>query len=111
MSAPILASKIRHRLVLQKPVYSRDELGSTMVSWQNVVSLWASIDPIRGGERFENQKVETRQNFKISTRYRADIVPNMRLRKASRLFLIRNIANIDEENHTLEMVCEEIINN
>lgn len=109
MSAPVSASAIRHRLVLQKAVYARDEIGGTVVMWQDAASLWGSIEPLRGEERFNNQKFEAHRFFKISTRFRADITTSARFRKGERQFLIRSVMNRDEENHTLEMVCEEIL--
>lgn len=109
MSAPVSASKLRHRLVLQKPVYARDEIGGTFVTWQNAASLWASIDPLRGDEKFNNQKLESRRFFKVFTRYRADIAPDLRFRKGTRTLLIRSVLNVDEENQTLEVICEEIL--
>lgn len=111
MSTPILASKIRHRLTLQKPIYSRDEIGGTMIAWHDVAAIWGSIEPLRGEERFQFQKMQTRQNFKISVRFRADIVPDLRLKKGNRLFLIRSISDIDEQNRMLVLFCEEINNN
>lgn len=111
MSNPVSASKIHHRLILQKPTYSRDEIGGTVTMWQDVASLWGSLQPLRGEEKFQFQKTQTHQSFKISVRFRADIVPNLRLRKGGRVFLIRSISNIEEQSHTLDMICEEIHNN
>lgn len=104
----ITASQLNQRLVLQKPVYSQDELGGAMVTWQDAATLWASVKPVRGGERFASQRIESRQLFKIIIRYRGDVLPSHRFRKDTRVFSVLSVENVDEAGHTLEIVAEEI---
>ncbi len=109
MSNPIEASKLKHRVVLQKPFYTRDEMGGTLTIWQDVATLWAAIMPLRGDEAFAVHKIQARKMVKVLLRYRADITPDLRLKKGAKLFHIRAVLNVKEENNTLELNCEEII--
>lgn len=109
MSEMITASALKHRIILQKPVYSRDEMGGTAIFWEDAATLWAAIEPLRATEPFLFQKDQPVVTHKITCRYRADIAPHLRLRKGGRIFQIKSVRNIAEEGHTLEVMCEERI--
>jgi SPP1 family predicted phage head-tail adaptor len=107
MSEMITASALKHRIILQKPVYSRDEMGGTATFWVDSATLWAAIEPMKSVESFEFQKDQFKRTHKITCRYRADIAPNLRFRKGGRVFHIKSVLDVNEEGHTLEAICEE----
>jgi len=45
--------ELRHRVVLQEEVVSPDGAGGQVRSWRDIVSLWASIEAVQGGEHLE----------------------------------------------------------
>lgn len=79
------AGKLRHRVVIQRPVETQNSTtGATTVTWQDVATVWAAIEPLSAREfiaaQAENSKVSTR----ITVRYRADLTHEMRLYHAAK---------------------------
>lgn len=108
MSTPVKASLLKHQIILQKPSYSRDAMGGAIVYWMDSKTLWAAIEPMRASENFEFHKEQFKRTHKITCRYHADIAPNLRFRKAGRIFHIKSVLDVNEEGHTLECLCEEV---
>ena len=108
MSEIISASELKHRIILQKPIYSCNEMGGTATLWSDSITLWAAIEPIKSVETFAFKKDQFKRTHKIICRYRGDIAPNLRFRKGTRIFHIKSVLDVNEEGHTLETLCEEI---
>ncbi len=108
MNKPISASRLNQRLVLQKPVYAQDELGGAMISWQDSDELWAEIVPAQGIERFKNQRIESRQQFRIFIRRFEGVKVSHRFRQGDRIFSILSVAEADSQNFGLEIMAEEL---
>lgn len=102
----VTASALDQRVILQQPDISYDEIGGQVVSWQDVATLWASIEPLRGREIFENRRFEARSTVRIVMRYRNDVDERKRLKKGSVIYHILQVLNRDERNHTLEILAE-----
>jgi SPP1 family predicted phage head-tail adaptor len=65
--------KMRHRLVLQKPVLGpRDEYGQNAVSWQTVVTVWGEVKPQSGQEFVVANKTQEKLLTDIEIRYIAE---------------------------------------
>lgn len=78
--AALEAGKLRHRLVLQQPVETQDSTsGATVVTWQDVATIWGSIEPSSAREFVAAQAEANKITAKIIIRYRADITARMRL--------------------------------
>ena len=107
-SRKVTASELTQRLTLQVPIYSQDELGGAMVSWQDAPTLWAAIKPLRGSERFTDRRVQSRNYVEIRIRWRAGVLPSYRFTQGNRVFHILAVADVDEAGHTLEITAEEL---
>lgn len=73
-------------------------------------TVWASVEPTRGREYQEAQRIRPELTYKITTRYHKDITPDMFIKFKERYFQIVSIINVREHNEMLEIVCTEKIN-
>lgn len=81
----IQAGKLRHRVVLQNPVEAQDQNnGALIVTWQDVATLWSSIEPLSANEFIAAQAEASKVTTRITIRYRADISAKMRLYHAAK---------------------------
>jgi len=81
----IEAGRLRHRVVLQNPVETQDQdNGSVIVSWQDVATLWASIEPLSAREFVVAQAEDSKVTTRITIRYRSNINAKMRLYHAAK---------------------------
>lgn len=97
------AGKLRHRLTLEEATDTLNARGEAVPAWSTVTTLWGAIDPLSGREGFEARQLYASASHRIRLRYRAGIVPKMRLTKGARVFEIDAILNVDERNR--ELVC------
>ncbi len=72
-----------------------------------VKTVWASVEPTRGREYQEAQRVRPELTYKITTRYHKGITPDMSIKFKGRFFNIISIINVREQNAMLEIVCTE----
>lgn len=72
-----------------------------------VKTVWASVEPTRGREYQEAQRVRPELTYKITTRYHKGITPDMFIKFKDRFFNIISIINVREQNAMLEIVCTE----
>lgn len=74
-----------------------------------VKTVWASVEPTRGREYQEAQRVRPELTYKITTRYHKDVTPDMFIKFKERYFNIVSIINVREKNEMLEIICTERI--
>jgi SPP1 family predicted phage head-tail adaptor len=84
-----------------------DEGGGFTESWVTVATLSADLRPIGGDERYETDRLAGRITHEVSLRYRAGVVPAMRFRKATRIFHIVSVIDVEERKRWLNCLCEE----
>lgn len=76
----INAGKLRHRVIIQRPVEQQNQsTGDMVVSWVNVATVWAEIAPLSAREMVSAQVESSKVNTRITIRYREDISHEMRL--------------------------------
>lgn len=79
------AGNLRHRVTIQRPVESQDEnTGAVDVVWQDVATVWASIEPLSVREFIAAQAEASKINTRIVIRYRADVSAKMRIYHAAK---------------------------
>lgn len=76
----IQAGKLRHRVTIQKPVRTQDQnSGAYITTWQDIDSVWCSIEPISVREFVASQVEDSKVTTRIIIRYRSDINHSYRL--------------------------------
>ena len=99
----ITIGSLRHRLKLQAPQDTGDTGGGAERTWQDVATVWGSIRPLFGREGYVHEKFSGRITHEIVLRYRAGVVPNMRLVLSTRIFEIH--ARLDEGSRGRWLIC------
>lgn len=84
-------------------------LSQTEQTLTEVKTVWASVEPTRGREYQEAQRVRPELTYKVTTRYHKGITPDMLVKWGERYFNIVSIINVRERNTMLEIICTERI--
>ncbi len=74
-----------------------------------VKTVWASVEPTRGREYQEAQRIRPELTYKITTRYHKEVTPDMFIKWKDRYFNIISAINVREKNEMLEIICTEKI--
>lgn len=76
----INSGKLRHRIVLQKPVKTQDQQsGAYITTWQDVGNLWCAIEPISAREFIASQVEDSKISTRITIRYTKNINHSYRI--------------------------------
>lgn len=100
----------RHLIVIQQPVETEDDHHEQIVTWTNVASVYASIEPMTGREFFQSQELQADITHRIRIRYSADVVAVDRTYRAtfdSRTFEFVSVATIQEKRAEIEIMARE----
>lgn len=108
MSAPgtNLASRLKERVTIQGPSRSADTYGGTDVTWTEVASVFADVQPLLGiaRKRLSGDEVTGIAGYRVTIRHRDDVNASMRLLwRSSRLV----IHSLHETAATLEILAYE----
>lgn len=101
---------LRHRITFQKPVEMPDGYKGHTVNWQDMVTVWASVEPlsiIATREYFDSQQIKADIMHKVKIRYREDVTLKMRIKHRGRVLEIKSIIDLNERRETLEILCKE----
>jgi len=103
-------SKLRHRVTFQKPSgKSQNSMGEDVPVYVDFATVWAAVEPLRGREYHEAQKIRAETTYRVTTRFLANVTPDMRIVHAGRIFEIQSILNIEERNVELQIMASEVI--
>lgn len=101
--------KLRHRVTIQNKVTLPDGYGGVTSTWQDVATVWASVEPLNGRELYAAQQVKTELSHRVRIRYMSGIKPEMRIAFDNRTFEIEAIIDPEERHESLELLCSEVV--
>lgn len=101
------AGRLRHRVTIQAQVDTQDEYGEELQNWNDVVTVWASVEPLRGSERVESKGELGLLDTRIVMRYRSGISSDMRAVFGERVFDIDSVINPYERKKEMQLMCVE----
>lgn len=99
------------RITFCKYEEKENELLQTIQVLRPVKTVWASVEPTRGREYQEAQRIRPELTYKITTRYHKGITPDMIIKLKERCFKIVSVINVKERNEMLEIICTEEVGN
>jgi SPP1 family predicted phage head-tail adaptor len=102
------AGRLKHRVVVQHLVTGSPQYtpsGETSREWTDLVTVWASIEPLRGRELFAAQEHAAETEVRIRIRYREGIVPAMRVYHEDKYYDILSVIDPDYKHRELELLC------
>lgn len=101
------AGKLRHRITIQNPVETTNDVGDVTTTWEDFATVWAEIIPLSGREYWESKQVNSEVTGKIRIRYLAGVTPKMRAKFGDRIFNIEAVINPEEKNIELVLLVSE----
>ena len=110
--ARILAGELRHRVTVQQRISTRATTGEEIDNWTDVLTAWASVEPVSAQTRFAGAEFYPEANTLITMRFRPWLNATMRIvwhqLTGDRVYRILGLINVNEQNIELELACEEI---
>lgn len=103
----MLAGRLRHRIIFQQMVETRDSAGAVIETWSEFKTAWASIEPLVGKEFFDSKQVNAEISIKIRIRAISGLTTKMRILYGTRVFEIFSIANVREMGSEMVLMCRE----
>jgi SPP1 family predicted phage head-tail adaptor len=106
---------LRKRLVLQQRSTAQDDYGQQVATWAAIATIWGQIESLSGQQLNKAQSIYNNVTHRVTARYQplfADIrqVGSYRILLGGRIFDVGASLNIDERNRTIELLCEEGLN-
>lgn len=89
---------LRHRVTVQEPDLGQAENGEPATGWTDVATLWASVTDVSGREYIAAGGLQNSAKTKILIRYRAGIMPSMRVLHGIDIFTIEAVLGQDKES-------------
>ena len=67
-------------MIFQRPSQTkRNGMGEDVPIYMDFACRWAAVEPLTGREYAEAQKIRAETTYRVTTRYIADITPDMRI--------------------------------
>ncbi len=104
------AGKLRHKLRVQEQVRTRTTDGGFSESWEDVYTVWGSINPLRGPEALTAEQLKSEITCRINVRYHSGITNANRMvleASSSQIFDIKSVINPEYRNIYLTLMCKE----
>ena len=101
----INAGELRHEITLQQRVVTpKNALGQAGGGWADVVTVRASVDPLRGRELFAAGQTLAPVEVRVRLRYITGVTPAMRFMWDGVAYGISSVINVAGLCHTLEIM-------
>lgn len=109
------SGELNRRIRLQQRNAAQDSYGEQLLTWSDVTTLWAAIEPLAGRELELAQKVSSEVTHRISLRYQPQFtdtrtVASLRALYKGRIFNIQAAMNVDEANVVIHLLAAEGLN-
>jgi len=75
----VATGTLRHRVLIQQQVTTRDSDGIEQTAWVDVAMVWASVEPLSAREFIQSGQTQAAVTARITMRYREGMLPTMRL--------------------------------
>lgn len=104
----IPAAQLNKRVTIQNRSLSADGQGGFTELWANASTVWCSIEPMKGYERFQAAQSATPVTHKIVMRYNRTVSTTSRLKFGDRYFEVKEVLNRNEDNRFLDIRAIEL---
>jgi SPP1 family predicted phage head-tail adaptor len=104
------AGRLNRLITLQQESETEptDNLNTPVVEWQDVVRVWASVEPLRGREYLETKNVNPELSVRVRIRYLEGVSRKMRVKYGERIFNIESVIDVEEQHREMELMCSEV---
>lgn len=104
-----LAQRLNRRVLIQSQVPGQDEYGQPLLTWQDVATVWAAVEDLTGREFVNAGGTQNAVTTKITIRYRAGVVAQMRAVYNDEPYNIEAV--LGQDGRTLLLMCSRGANN
>jgi SPP1 family predicted phage head-tail adaptor len=101
------AGRLRHRVTLQARVAGADEWGAPSTAWQDVATVWASVEPVSGREFFAGAQTQSAVTSKVIVRAGVAVTPAMRAVFCGRTLQVEAVLT-SSKGDMLTLMCAEV---
>jgi len=101
--------RLNKRISILKKVDTINALSQKSKSFETVATVWASVAPVRGTERYELQKIHEEITYRVYMRYLANVRADMFIQYGDKVYEIQSVIDVDLEHKMLEIDCVEKI--
>lgn len=102
--------ELRHRITIQAQTQAPDGQGGVVVTWADVITVWAKVEPVSQRERIYTQALQYRRSHRIIMRYNSEtetLTTDMQIVYGSRTFQVKGDIVPDERKFYISVDCEE----
>jgi SPP1 family predicted phage head-tail adaptor len=112
---PLRSGDLNRRVNLEQRSSTRDSFGEELLTWSDLMTVWAEIQPLSGRELELAQKMASEVSHRITIRYQSSLtdtrmVAGLRALYKARVFNIVAVLNEDEANVRLQLLASEGLN-
>jgi len=101
------SNQLRHRITLQSRSGVDDGYGQETLTWTDVLSCFASIEPAPRQQQVSGEAMFASRTHVVTIRYRPSVTERMRIVYGTRLFEIVSVIDLDERHFWLQLDCVE----
>ena len=101
--------RMRHRIRIQRLGQARNEFGEPEDRWEDVATVWSSIQPVSGREFMEALKAQAEVTHRVTIRYTPAVKASMRVLYGDRVLDILHILDAWEQHREMTLLCKERI--
>lgn len=102
------AGRLRQRVTIQYKVVVQDSFGQEGITWTDLATVWASVEPLTGREYIEGRQEAAEVSTRIRIRYRSGVEPEMRAVHGSTVYNILSVLHIEQGQREIVLMCREI---
>ncbi len=96
-------ARFDQRVVLQTVTRTSDGQGGSTETWADTLTVWASVEPLKGWEKMQAMQLQTPVTHKVTTRYTAAATTARRLKLGTRVMDVKEVINLNEAHAFLEL--------
>ncbi|MBO0586119.1 phage head closure protein [Sporosarcina sp. E16_8] len=101
--------RMRHRVTFLSPPEGEDSDGFPNIEWTEHVTVWASVETLKGRSFFEAAKTQMQDNKVVTIRYHPNVDDSMRIRFNKQDYDITSLTNDDMLNKSMTIVVKEAV--
>lgn len=105
------AGRLNKRVKLQTKTVTQDGYGAALATWADTATVWAAVEPLQGREFWAQQQVQSEVTTRVRIRYRAGVVPAMRVLYGTRVLDILSVIDPKERHEELQLMCRDGVTN
>jgi head-tail adaptor len=102
------AGTLRERVLIERPISSRNAMGLQEPGWEKVCSCLASVTLESVGAESEAQALSAMPRFRVTIRQREGIAIDQRITWGGRKLMVRQLLDDPRAKDRITMRCEEV---